>query len=143
MPGMAMDYQANHGSSLGQNTQEQIPPVVQNTDGGLSMSTVFAFVGLVIIVSKYIRVKYYNPKENITGKKFGVNDSLINANGPQSCAQEASEPQPSTLVELQQVQAEKTESPKKEQKDPKKKKSKKGDKKEDDNNENDDTFDKV
>lgn len=142
MPGMAMDYQANHGSSLGQNTQEQIPPVVQNTDGGLSMSTVFAFVGLVIIVSKYIRVKYYNPKENITGKKFGVNDSLINS-GPQSCAQEASEPQPSTLVELQQVQAEKTESPKKEQKDPKKKKSKKGDKKDDDNNENDDTFDKV
>jgi hypothetical protein len=55
------------------------------------MSTVFAFVGLVIIVSKYIRVKYYNPKENITGKKFGVNDSLINS-GPQSCAQEASEP---------------------------------------------------
>lgn len=106
------------------------------------MSTVFAFVGLVIIVSKYIRVKYYNPKENITGKKFGVNDSLINS-GPQSCAQEASEPQPSTLVELQQVQAEKTESPKKEQKDPKKKKSKKGDKKDDDNNENDDTFDKV
>jgi len=50
------------------------------------MSSVFALGALVVIVAKYIRVKYYNPKENITGKKFGVNDSLIN-NGPQSCAQ--------------------------------------------------------
>ena len=29
------------------------------------MSSVFAIIGLVIIVSKYIRVKYYNPKENM------------------------------------------------------------------------------
>ena len=55
------------------------------------MSSVFAFGALVIIVAKYVRDKYYNPKENITGKKFGVNDNLLNS-GPQSCAQEAGFP---------------------------------------------------
>lgn len=57
------------------------------------MSSVFAFGALVIIVAKYVRDKYYNPKENITGKKFGVNDNLLNSGPPaQTCAQEAGEP---------------------------------------------------
>ena len=42
------------------------------------MTSIFALGALVIVVAKYIRMKYYNPKENITGKKFGVNDNLLN-----------------------------------------------------------------